>query len=182
MRTPSEIFLYYVKVILVDNEMKYILIAFAKLYDYQTYDLENESMEFINYFNKMTLRPIDKDTFSISYNLEDGQHEVLCKTESIYHTFEVLLNRKNYEIISVRNEKEICLAEHFHELKTILFSLIESKTYNHYLKHEKLQSERFEIEYYDNMVLFRDKQDKLLTNAFSYKKVYNMCHDRGFVG
>lgn len=84
----------------MNNEIKHILIDLAKLHDYETYDLKNERLEFINYFNKIKLQSIDKNIFSVSYNLDHGQHEVSCKTESIYDTLEILMNRENHEIIS----------------------------------------------------------------------------------
>lgn len=153
----------------MDNEIIYKLFLLGQLHEHFADYLKDNSAEFINPINKIIIKIVSNNDIHVRYNHFDEYLDVLLTNETIFDFFEVLLTRDNAYKIDIKTGKPILIEKWNEELKDYIMKIHLDKDYNRYLKHEKLESERFEIEYYDGIIVLRDKNKELITNVMTLK-------------
>ena len=151
------------------NEELYNVILLGQLHGHQYALLNNNSLELLNQTNKILIKTLNGKDITLEYNVFDNKKIVEIPITYLYDFLERLLKRttqtevhkKGGELVEVLNYKD--------ELKSAILKIEDSKNYNHYLKKLKIDSTRFEVEYYDNIIVMRDKNKNLLTNVETLK-------------
>ncbi|RYJ38692.1 hypothetical protein NU08_2278 [Flavobacterium anhuiense] len=137
-------------------------------------DVLSDSIIFINEINKIKIQPENKGGFVITYNLHFGEKRLLVPEEIVYHFCLDLFKRKenDIEVIS-ETRKPINIGEWFKieeaESLSIITSIQKELEYNYRLKHLFLESKRFEITYFNSLLILEDKQKKYLSNVFNFR-------------
>lgn len=153
----------------MDKEILYKLILLGKLHKHQTEYLKDNSAELMNPINKILVEIISDDKIRIRYNYNDDNLIIVLTTETVYDFFEDLLTREVERKLDVKLRSLILIDNWKIELKEYINIIQQEKDYNPYLKHLKYYSSRFEVEYYDDIIVLRDKEGELMTNVLRLK-------------
>ena len=153
----------------MDKEVIYKLVLLGKLHKHQTDYLKDSSVEIINSINKIIVVIISDGKIKIKYNYYEEFTETVLTTKTVYSFFEDLLTREEAIKIDLKNNDLIIIADWKNELKEHIDTIQQEKNYNQYLKHLRADSDRFEIEYFDGIIVLRDKDKKLMTNTLGLK-------------
>lgn len=153
----------------MDKENLYKLVLLGKLHNHQTSYLKHNSAEIINPINKIIIELLSTGNIKIRYNYCEKFVETVTTTNTVYSFFEDLLLRCESIKVDLKNNSLIQIADWKTELKEHIVKIQQEQDYNQYLKHLKLESERFEIEYYDGIIVLRDKHKELLTKVMTLK-------------
>jgi hypothetical protein len=146
------------------NEILDNIILLGKLHEHSCSRTTNITAELYSPVNRIIIKIINEKEIQVKYNVDDQTKVVELPIFTTYDFVEKLIIRttrtdimpKIGELIEVSNFKE--------QLKQDLKELQSEKNYNHYLKHIKFKTDiRFEVEYFDDIVIIRDKQNILLT-------------------
>ncbi|MFA8434277.1 MAG: hypothetical protein ACEPOZ_07150 [Marinifilaceae bacterium] len=145
------------------------LILLGQLHKHNTARLLDYSAELINQTNHLILKIINEKEIQVRYNFYDNIQIELIPTTAIYDFLENLLTREESNKIDVKTGVTIEVCDWKDQLKSNLIKIQSEKNYDQYLKHLRLESERFKIEYFDGIVVLRDKNKELLTSVFELK-------------
>lgn len=130
--------------------------------------MNEHTVVLMNAMNKILIT--DREEIQIQYNYYEKNIVEVPKYSTVYDFFERLLTRSEVVKIDI-TEGELILIEHWKdELKPSIDQIQKEKNYNHYLKRLKLESQKFEIEYYEDVIIIRDKAKKMLTNVLRLKE------------
>jgi hypothetical protein len=153
----------------MDKEIIYKLFLLGQLHEHRADYMNDNSAELLNPINKIIVKIISKDEIQVKYNYYDENLIVMLTSETIYDFLEDLLTRDNAHKINTKTGELILIEKWKHELKDYIMKIQLDKDYDRYLKHVKLESMRFEIEYYDGIIVLRDKNKELITNILMLK-------------
>ncbi len=146
------------------------IILLGKLHKHECAKTRNDSLELYNQVNRIILKVTNEEKIQVKYNIFDENIIVELSNFTIYDFLEKLLLRIDNSIeIKPKIGALVEIPKWKNQLKQDLIKLEAEKNYNHYLKHSKMNSIRFEIEYFDNIVIIRDKENILLTNVLTLK-------------
>ena len=159
----------------MDKDILHNLVLLAKLHKHQTALLQGGSAEIINSINKISVELISDEKINIRYNYYEQFVETELTPETVYSFFEDLLMRGEAIKVEQRDNELVIIADWKNELKEHIDSIQQEKNYNQYLKHLRLESDRFEIEFFDGMIVLRDKDKKLMTNTLWLKNAVQQC-------
>ncbi|MBW1658383.1 hypothetical protein [Flavobacterium quisquiliarum] len=137
-------------------------------------DTFSNSVIFINEVNKIKIQPENKVGFSITYNLYFGEKMLLVSEEAVYHFCLDLFKRKNSDIeVIYRAGKPIDVSEWFKierkEALDAIDAIQKELEYNYRLKYLFLESKRFDIIYFNDLMIIEDKKKEYLFNVFDFK-------------
>lgn len=139
-------------------------------YKYECSKTLDITAELYSPVNRIIIKIINEKEIQVKYNLDDETKVVELPIFTTYDFVEKVIIRtsridiipKIGELIEVNNFKE--------QLKQNLIEIQIEKNYNHYLKHLKSDTDiRFEIEYFDEIILIRDTQYILLTDILKLR-------------
>ncbi|TYP75315.1 hypothetical protein [Aquimarina intermedia] len=153
----------------MDKEIIYKLFLLGQLHEHRADYMNDNSAELLNPINKIIVKIISKDEIQVRYNYYDENLIVMLTSETIYDFLEDLLTRDNAHKINTKTGELILIEKWKDELKDYIMKIQLDKEYDRYLKHVKLESMRFEIEYYDGIIVLRDKNKELITNILMLK-------------
>lgn len=159
----------------MDKETVYKLVLLAKLHNHQTAYLNDKSVEIINPVNKILVELISVGKIKIRFNYYEEFIETLLTPKTVYSFFEDLLTRDEAAKVEEKNNDLIIIADWKNELKEHIDAIQQEKNYNQYLKHLRLSSDRFEIEYFDGIIVLRDKDKVMMTNTLGLKNAVQQC-------
>lgn len=153
----------------MEKEAIYKLVLLGKLHKHQTDYLKDSSVEIINPINKILVDILSDGKIKIRYNSYEEFTETVLTTKTVYSFVEDLLTREEAIKIDLKNNDPILIADWKNELKEPLKKIQQEKDYNQYLKHLKIESDRFEIEYFDGLIILRDRNKEMMTNILEIK-------------
>lgn len=153
----------------MDKEALYKLVLLGKLHKHQADYLKDSSAEIINPINKILVEILSDGKIKIKYNYFEEFTETVLTTKTVYSFFEGLLTREEAIKIDLKNNDPILIADWKNELKEPLKKNQLEKDYNQYLKHLKIESDRFEIEYFNGLIILRDRDKVMMTNILEIK-------------
>jgi len=140
------------------------IILLGKLHEHTCSRTTSITAELYSPVNRINTKIINEQEIQVKYNLDDGTKIVELPILTTYDFVEKLLIRTTRTDITPKIGDLIEVANFKEQLKQDLKELQSEKNYNHYLKHLKLDSDiRFEVEYFDPIVIIRDKQNILLS-------------------
>ncbi|MNR22589.1 hypothetical protein D3C85_1395500 [compost metagenome] len=127
-----------------------------------------KTAELYSPINRIIIKIIDEKEIQVKYNVCDETKIVELPILTTYDFVEKLIIRTARIQITPKIGKLIEINKG--QLKQDLIELQREKNYNHYLKHVKFDSDiRFEVEYFDDMVIIRDKQNIFLTTILKLR-------------
>ncbi|MDQ6530675.1 hypothetical protein [Flavobacterium sp. LHD-85] len=146
-----------------------------------SFDTFSHSVIFVNEVNKIRIQNENESSFRITYNLHFAEKTVLVSDEVIYHFCLNLFKRKNDTIeVLFSAHKPIEIDEWFkidEENSLDIITAIQNELkYNYKLKYLFLESERFEITYFNSLLIIEDKQEEYFSNVFNFR---NSCEKLG---
>lgn len=159
----------------MDKEIVYKLVLLAKLHDHQIACLNDKSVEIINSVNKILVELISDGEIKIRFNYYEELIETVLTPKTVYSFFEDLLMRDEATKVEQKNNDLITIADWKNDLKKHIDTIQREKSYNQYLKHLRVDSDRFEIEYFDGIIVLRDKDKKMMTNILELKNAVQQC-------
>ena len=141
------------------------LILLGQLHEHMSGRINNGTVELINRTNKIIVKILTEKTIGVEYNVFGNKKNIEISTAISYDFLEELLARNEPIEIDTKDGELIEITDWKNELQSAIQEIYSQKNYNHYLKNLKIDSLRFEVEYYDNIVVIRDKNKSLLTNV-----------------
>jgi len=138
------------------------------------FDTFSKSVIFVNEVNKIRVQLEDDTNFRITYNLHFTEKTILVSREAVYHFCLALFKRQNIDnevVFSI--SKPIDIDEWFKiekkEFLDIINAIQKELDYNYRLKHLSSESSRFEITYFNGLLVLEDKQQEYFSNVFDFK-------------
>lgn len=128
--------------------------------------------------NRIIIKIINEKEIQVKYNVCDETKIVELPILTAYDFVEKLIIRiksieitpKIGELIEVNNSSNKQLIQDIIEIQS-------EKNYNRYLKHLKSDSDiRFEVEYFDDIIIIRDKENILLTTILKLSNAVKNCN------
>ncbi|MXO04212.1 hypothetical protein [Flavobacterium sp. HBTb2-11-1] len=140
------------------------------------FDTLSSSIIFVNEINRIRIWVENDSAFKISYNLGYDEETLLVSEETVYHFCINLFKRKNNDIgLIPSNYKSIDIDEWFkiEEREALGIASVTQKEleYNYRLKHLFLESKRFDITYFNGLLILEDKKKEYLSNVFDFKDI-----------
>ncbi|WDF65705.1 hypothetical protein [Flavobacterium sp. KACC 22763] len=138
------------------------------------FDVFSNSVIFVNEVNKIRIEKEDDASCKVTYNLHFNEKTLLVSEEALYHFCLDLFNRQNDNIevllsvckpIEINEWFKIEEAESLH----IITSIQKELEYNCKLKYLFLESDRFETNYFNGLLIIEDKQKEYLSNIFNFR-------------
>jgi hypothetical protein len=158
-----------------EDEILDNLILLGHLHGHRAARMLNQSAEFVNETNKITVKIVSHKEVQIAYNFHNQITPEIISSELIYEFFEDLLKRKETQKINLQYGTLIHVHHWKEQLQPALLKIEEEKSYDQYLKHLKIKSERFDVEYFDGIVVLRDKEKQLRNNVLRLRKALQQC-------
>lgn len=151
------------------------VILLAQLRNHRAAKMPDLSAEFVNAINKIKIEVLNDEQVQIQYNFYDQNIVEIITSNSTYEFLDELLQRNDQVQITSREGVLIDPNVWRHQLKPSLLKIHEEKNYDHYLKHLKLELDRFGLEYFDDIVVLKDKENRLLTNVLRLRNALQQC-------
>lgn len=151
------------------------LLLMGELHEHRVARMLNRVAEFVNKTNKITVKIISDKELQIMYNVFNETKIEIIPGTLIYEFFDELLKRKEAVEITLKYGILIDVRDWKGQLQPSLLRIQEEKNYDRYLKHLKLTTERFDVEYFDGIVVIKDKEKQLLNNALRIEKALQQC-------
>ncbi|MBO9584611.1 MAG: hypothetical protein J7574_10685 [Flavobacterium sp.] len=143
------------------------------------FDAFSNSVIFINEINKIRVQLENDVSFRITYNFHLEEKTLLIPEEAVYHFCLDLFKRKNDGIEEAFVGKRMNINKWFKieekESLDIVNAIQKELDYNHRLKHLVLQSNRFEVTYFNGLLILEDKEKEYFSNVFNFRKIID--HD-----
>lgn len=158
-----------------EDEILNNLLLLGKLYEHQTEKANSHSVQLINMINNITIDILNNKEIQVCYNFYDQKIREILSKDSIYSFIDELLRREKANKINLNSGISISILDFKEQFEQNLIEIKTEKKYNPYLKHLKLTSERFYIEYYDNIIILKDKEEKLLINILKLENALQQC-------
>jgi hypothetical protein len=139
-------------------------------------DTYSNSIDILSNINRINIKQENESNFKIRYNLCLNDKIVIISKEAIYDFIIKLFKRQddNTDVLIII-EKVINIEEWFKIEKTIAENLInEIQTelnYNYRIKSMDLKSPRFDVSYFNGILILEDKSKIYLSNIFEFKKI-----------
>ena len=159
----------------MDKEILDNLILIAQLHEHRTAKMLDLSAEFVNATNKITVKFINHNEVQIAYNFYNQTVMEIVPSELTYDFLDDLLQRKDPEKVILKYGTLINIHDWPVQLRPSILQIQDEKNYDQYLRHLKLTSERFYVEYFDGIIILKDKEKKLLTNVLRLRNALQQC-------
>jgi hypothetical protein len=150
------------------------LMLIGQLHEHRTARMLN-SAEFVNETNKITVKITSDKELQIVYNLFNETKIEIVPSALIYEFFDELLKRIEEVKITLKHGTSIDVHDWKEQLRPSLLRIEEEKKYDQYLKYLKLTSGRFDVEYFDGIVVLKDKEKELLNNVLRLRNALQQC-------
>lgn len=126
--------------------------------------------------NKIRVQLEDEANFRITYNLRFDEKNILIPKVAVYQFCLDLFKRQNDSIEVIYSiGKPIDIDECFkiekEEFLNIINAIKKELDYNYRLKYLFLESSRFEITYFNSLLIVEDKKKEYYSNAFNFRKI-----------
>ncbi|MCR4029310.1 MULTISPECIES: hypothetical protein [Flavobacterium] len=140
------------------------------------FDTFSDTIIFVNEVNKIRIRPENNTNFRITYNLCLDEKTILVSKETIYHFVLELFKRKDTDTeVNSFHKKTIDIEEWFkiekEESLNIISEIEKELDYNYRLKYLILETKRFEITYFNGLLILEDKQKEYSANVFNFRNI-----------
>lgn len=140
------------------------------------FDTFSTSVIFVNEINKIRIEPENDSNFRITYNFHFDEKTLLVPKEAVYHFCLDLFKRKNDDIeVILGIGKPIDIGDCFkiekEEFLNIINAIQKELDYNYRLKHLFLKSSRFEITYFNGLLILEDKKKEYFLNVINFRKI-----------
>ena len=155
----------------INKEILYKIKIFGQLHKCRTHIKNNSCIELINATSRVNIKIINTKEIQLDYNNFDEQKTILLDEFSIYDFLQNILNRENENEVEPKKGKIIDFTIYEEELKPKMIKIQDEKNYNHFLKQTKEETIRFEIEYFDGILVIKDKYGKLLSIVLELNKI-----------
>ncbi|MES1182136.1 MAG: hypothetical protein ABUL44_05005 [Flavobacterium sp.] len=159
----------------MEHEILDNLILLGLLHDHHTAKMQDYSAQFVNMINQISVKILNQKEILVGYNFYDQNIFELLPSDLIYDFFEELLLRENANKVNVKYGNVIEVFDWKEQLKPNLVKIQSERSYDRYLKNLTLTSLRFETEYFDGIVIVRDKENELRTNVLKLKSAIEQC-------
>lgn len=135
----------------------------------------SKTIEILNNINKITIKIDNSDTFSIRYNLNSIEKKILVSKEMIYDSVLNLLKREDtVEIFSpIGNPIEI---DEWYKIEgkialEIINEIKSELNYNYRIKSIDFKSDRFNVCFYNGILILEDRNKNYLPNVFKFNEI-----------
>lgn len=140
------------------------------------FDTFANSVILVNEINKIRVKLEDEANFRITYNLRFDEKTILIPKVPVYQFCLDLFKRQNDSIEVIYSiGKPIDIDECFkiekEEFLNIINVIKKELNYNYRLKHLFLESSRFEIIYFNSLLIVEDKKKEYYSNVFNFRKI-----------
>lgn len=159
----------------MEDEFLNNLILLGHLHEHRAAKMHDYSAEFIGPVNQIIIRRLNENDIKVRYNLHDQIKLEVVPDIFIYDIMDELLIREEANKVEIKSGKVIEVQNWKEQLRPIFVKIQNEKDYNHYLKHLRIVSERFEVEYFDDILVLRDREKNLLTNVLKLKNAVQQC-------
>lgn len=142
------------------------------------FDTFSNSVIFVNDINKIRIHLENKTNLKVTYNLNFDEKMLLISEEAVYHFCLELFKRQDndndIELI-YNTSKTIDIDEWFRIEKTEALDIIsviqKELDYNYKLKKLSLESSRFQITYFNGLLILEDKMNEYFSNVFDFRNI-----------
>jgi hypothetical protein len=149
------------------NEILVNIILLGKLHKHECSRTINSIVELYSPINRIIIKMIDEKEIQVKYNLDDETKVIELPIFKVYDFVEKLIIRTARIEITPKTGELIEICNFNERFQQSILEIQSEKNYNHYLKHLKFDIDmKFEVEYFDDIIILRDKQNILLTNIF----------------
>lgn len=140
------------------------------------FDTFSNSVIFVNDINKIRIHLENKTNLKVTYNLNFDEKMLLISEEAVYHFCLELFKRQDNDIELIYNtSKTIDIDEWFRIEKTEALDIIsviqKELDYNYKLKKLSLESSRFQITYFNGLLILEDKMNEYFSNVFDFRNI-----------
>lgn len=140
------------------------------------FDTFSDTIVLVNEINKIRIKPENDTNFRITYNLCFDEKMILVSKETTYHFVLELFKRKDADlVVNSLYKKRIDIEEWFkiekEESLSIINEIQKELDYNYRLKHLILETKRFEITYFNGLLILEDKQKEYYVNVFNFRNI-----------
>jgi hypothetical protein len=140
------------------------------------FDTFANSVILVNEMNKIRVQLEDEANFRITYNFRFDEKTILIPKVAVYQFCLDLFKRQNNSIEVIYSiGKPIDIDECFkiekEEFLNIINVIKKELNYNYRLKHLFLESSRFEITYFNSLLIVEDKKKEYYSNVFNFRKI-----------
>ncbi|WP_433830752.1 hypothetical protein [Flavobacterium anhuiense] len=147
-----------------------------------TFDTFSNSVIFVNDVNKIRVQLEDETNFRITYNLNFDEKVIVASEETVYHFCLNLFKRQTDDLeVILGIGKPIEIDEWFQmekkEALDVVNAIQKELDYNYRLKHLFLETSRFEITYFNGLLVLEDKQKEYFSNVFNFRNITNLPND-----
>lgn len=136
----------------------------------------SNSITIINETNRISIQIENNNSFRIIYNLNWNDKVIIISNNEFYNFIIQLLKREHVSTeILINNKKVIEIEDWFEIEKEIAKSLIDEiqaeLKYDYRIKSINLKSNRFDVCYYNGILILEDQNKKYLANIFEFKNL-----------
>jgi|GEM_PF-5896789 len=140
------------------------------------FDTFSNAIIFVNEVNKIGVQLEDETNFRITYNLNFDEKILFVSEETVYHFCLNLFKRQNDDVEVIYSiAKPIDIDEWFKieekESVEVINAIQKELEYNYRLKHLFLETSRFEINYFNGLLILEDKENEFFSNVFNFKNI-----------
>jgi hypothetical protein len=140
------------------------------------FDTFSNSVIFVNEVNKIRVQLENDANFRITYNLHFTEKTILVSKEAVYHFCLTLFKRQNADnelVFSISKPIDIdeWLKIEKKESLDIVNAIQKELDYNYRLKRLSSESSRFEITYFNGLLVLEDKKQEYFSNVFDFKSL-----------
>lgn len=158
----------------MENKYFFNIKLLCEKYNYKVGVFSNK-IEILNNINKVIIEIENNDTFAIRYNLNSIEKILLVSKEMIYDSVLNLLKREDTEEILIPTGIPIEIEEWYNlEKKGALEIINEIKSelnYNYRIKNIDFKSNRFNVCFYNGILILEDRNKSYLPNIFKFNEI-----------